>query len=239
MNKKIAVVTGANRGLGLGTSEALAKQGYHVVMVGRDATKIDRAAAELKSKKLDVEAFEADVSNPADIQKLASKIKKDFGHLDALVNNAGVYLEAPVGSGGNSSIFDVSSDKIVETFEINTLGPLRLTQALASCLRESKAGRVVNVSSGMGQLSEMSGSAASYRISKTALNAVTRIFSVEFSGSPVKVNSVCPGWVKTDMGGAGAHRTIEEGISGIVWAATLPEDGPTGGFFRDGKKLDW
>lgn len=241
--KKIAVVTGANRGLGLGTAEALGKHGYTVVMVGRDAEKIEAAAKALQAKGYDTRPFQADVALDGDVERVAAFVKKEFGHLDALVNNAGVFLDREPGStdfdAESGSAFATKPSTMLKAFEINTLGPMKLIQALAPLLRESAAGRIVNVSSGMGALNEMDGAFASYRVSKTALNALTRIFAAEFTGTPVKVNSVSPGWVRTDMGGPGANRTIEEGVRGIAWAATLPADGPTGGFFRDGKSIDW
>lgn len=241
MDKKIAVVTGANRGLGLGTAEALAERGYLVLMLGREKAKIERAAADVQAKGGDVRPYALDVTSAADAERLASDLQKEFGRLDVLVNNAGVFLDSSRGSfdENQASVFRVKPETLLETYRTNTVGPFQLIQALAPLLRKSEAGRVVNVSSGMGQLSDMSGAYPAYRASKTALNALTRIFAIEFSGTSVKVNSVCPGWVQTDMGGSAANRTIEEGIAGIVWAATLPASGPTGGFFRDGKAMDW
>ncbi len=241
--KKVAVVTGANRGLGLGTAQELGRLGYTVVMVGRDAEKIEQAAKNLKMKGYDTRPLQADVALDSDVERVAAFVKKEFGRLDALVNNAGVFLDRAPDSADfdaeSGSAFAAKASTMLKAFEINTLGPMKLIQACAPFLRESAAGRVVNVSSGMGALGEMDGAFASYRVSKTALNALTRIFASEFSGTPVKVNSVSPGWVRTDMGGPGANRTIEEGVRGIVWAAILPADGPTGGFYRDGKAIDW
>jgi NAD(P)-dependent dehydrogenase (short-subunit alcohol dehydrogenase family) len=234
---KIAVVTGANRGLGLGTAKDLAERGFVVFMVGRDSAAITAAAAEV-GKLGQTRAVVGDVTQVTDAQKLAALIQKEFGHLDILINNAGVFLEGSRKPEA-SSVFETSPDTVLQTFEINTLGPLKMIQALAPLLRKSAAGRIVNVSSGMGQLSDMSGSYTGYRLSKSALNALTRIAAAEFAGTSVKVNSVCPGWVKTDMGGAGADRPIPQGVASIVWAALIDNKGPTGGFFRDGEKLDW
>ncbi len=233
-------MSGANRGLGLGTAEHLAEQGYTVWMLGRDKSKIEEAAASLSSSGLSVKPFQCDVTNDVQVQVLAKALLADAGKVDVLINNAGVFIDRSSADAADyGSIFSVKPDVLIESFETNTIGPLRLTQALAPLLRESEGARVVNVSSGMGQLSDMNGGAPGYRLSKTALNAVTRILASEFQGTPVKVNSVCPGWVKTDMGGAGANRSIPEGVKSIVWAAFIPADGPTGGFFRDGKSLDW
>lgn len=232
--QKIALVTGAKRGLGFATSERLAEKGYTVVMVGRGIRDIESASQKLKDKKLNVLAFDCDTTKEKDVAKLAIWIAEKFGKLDVLVNNAGVFPEEM----GSSDVFKTDIALVARTFETNTLGTMMVTNALADLLKKSGDARVVNVSSGMGQLSEMNGSYPAYRLSKTAMNALTRIYAEDF-GDSVKVNSVCPGWVRTEMGGAGADRSIEEGIAGIIWAATLPANGPTGGFFRDGERLDW
>lgn len=238
--EKVAVVTGANRGLGLGTSKALAAQGYNVVMVGRNEDKIKQAADSLAQEGRSVEAFVADVTDDRAVKELGSHIENKFGHLDVLINNAGVVIEGKVDDPEFPSFTRVPADTILQTININTIGPIRLIQELMPLLKQSTAARIVNVSSGMGQLSEMDKGFPGYRLSKTALNAVTAAINAELERVPnIKINSVCPGWVRTDMGGPNATRAIEEGISGIVWAATLPDDGPSGGFFRDGKTLDW
>ncbi|MCM0607360.1 MAG: SDR family NAD(P)-dependent oxidoreductase [Xanthomonadaceae bacterium] len=234
INKKIALVTGAKRGLGFATSEALAEMGYTVILVGRGKKEIEAQAEILKTKKLDVVGFYCDITKDSDVSKLKSFVAENFGKLDVLVNNAGVFNEVM----GESSVFTTTAVVVKETFETNTLGTFRVMNALSDLLKKSNEAQVVNVSSGMGQLSEMNGAFPGYRLSKTAMNALTKIYAEEF-GDTVKVNSICPGWVKTEMGGAGAERTIPEGIKGIVWAATLPANGPTGGFYRDGERLDW
>jgi len=235
--KKVAIVTGANRGLGYATSEALAKRGYKVVMAMRDPDKAQKQINELKMKDLDVMAMKLDVSQEKSIQDFYTQFKKEVGSLDVLVNNAGIFVDDE--DGGDSSVYKTKSSTIQKTFVTNTMGPFLMIQKFLPMMKDAGYGRIVNISSGMGQLSEMSRGYAAYRISKTALNAVTRIFSQEVEGEDILVNSVCPGWVQTDMGGRGANRTIEQGIKGIVWAATLPQGGPNGGFFRDGDKLNW
>lgn len=225
--KRLAVVTGANRGLGLGTAKDLCDKGYEVILTSRDAESGEKAASQLKCH-----FFPLDVNDPKSINDLAAHIAKNWGRLDVLVNNAGILPE-------KESAFDTAREDLLATFTTNVLGPFALCQKLAPLMRKNGYGRIVNVSSQMGQLSEMSDGYASYRISKTALNAVTRIFSQEVLGEKILVNSVCPGWVRTDMGGAQASRSIEQGVFSIVWAATLPDDGPTGGYFRDGKPLAW
>lgn len=237
MSKKIALITGANRGLGFGTSKALAQKGYTVIMAGRDLKKVEAAAAPLQKEKLDIITEELDVSKESSINACAERVLKKFGHIDVLVNNAGVFLDEYDAVEG--SVFKTPSSLVREAWETNTIAPMLLMQKFIPGMVKNKFGRVVNISSGMGQLSEMNGGFTSYRLSKTALNALTRIFSDETEGTGVLVNSVCPGWVKTDMGGEGAERTIDEGIKGILWAATLPENGPSGGFFRDGEKIEW
>ena len=219
---RIALVTGANRGLGLETARQLGRLGYRVIATGRDLTKAERAAETLRREGLDVTAYELDVASDASTARLT-----ELGPIDALVNNAGI-----IASG-------TETDRLREAFETNTLGAYRVTQALAPGMRDRGYGRIVNVSSGMGQLSDMGSGSPAYRVSKTALNAVTRIFSQELAGSGVLVNSVCPGWVRTDMGGPGARLEPEEGVETIVWAATLPDDGPTGGFFRNKQPIPW
>ncbi|MFI4937308.1 MAG: SDR family oxidoreductase [Candidatus Berkiellales bacterium] len=242
MDQKIAVISGANRGLGLATSEALANQGYLVVMLGREKDKIERAAAHLKEMQLNVIPYQVDITKDDQVKKLKETLANQFDHIDVLINNAGIILERLDDNFNASlSVMDEDINLIRQTFETNTLGSLRLCQALMPLLKKSKSGRIVNVSSGMGQLSAMDGYWPGYRMSKTALNALTRILHSELreENSPIKINSICPGWVKTDMGGPKATRTIAEGIKGIVWAATLPDSGPSGGFFRDGEPIPW
>ncbi|MEW5943946.1 MAG: SDR family oxidoreductase [Pseudomonadota bacterium] len=239
-DKRIAIVTGANRGLGLGTARALAKKGYRVLMVGRSLEKLEAAAAPLKNTGLEVECFQADVTRQEQIDAFAAIVRARFKRADVLVNNAGVLLEPRDWDRPElASVFAMTPEIVRQTYEVNTLGPFRMCQAFLPLMKENGYGRVANLSSGLGQLSEMGGYWPGYRMSKTALNALTRIFAAELNGTNVKVNSVCPGWVRTDMGGPNAERSIEQGIKGIVWAATLPDDGPSGLFFRDGKPIDW
>jgi NAD(P)-dependent dehydrogenase (short-subunit alcohol dehydrogenase family) len=232
----LAVITGAYRGLGLETCRQLAAQGYTVILTARREAEGRAAAEGLQGQGLDVRFHALDVTDPVAIEYLAAFIRNTFARLDVLVNNAGIFPDASPGSAG-SSAFGADAEAVRRALETNTLGPLRLCQILIP-LMEGK-GRVVNVSSGMGQLSEMNGCCPGYRLSKTALNAVTRIFADELKDTGVKVNSVCPGWVRTEMGGDRAPLSVEEGARGIAWAATLPDDGPTGGFFRHGERIDW
>jgi NAD(P)-dependent dehydrogenase (short-subunit alcohol dehydrogenase family) len=230
--KEIAVVTGANRGLGFGVSEALIKKGYHVIMVGRDASKLSEAASKLEDSGF--ETFAANVTSDKDMDRLADHIEKEYGYCDVLINNAGVLLER----GESVSVFDEDPSLVLKSFDVNAAGALRASQSLLPLLKNSKHPRIVQVSSGMGQLSDMDGGYAGYRMSKSALNALTKILHSECGGQ-VKVNSVCPGWVRTDMGGANANRSLEEGVASILWAVEISSDGPSGGFFRDGKEIPW
>ena len=236
ITKKVAVVTGGNRGLGFEASRQLAKLQYQVVLTSRDEAKGKGAAEKLQSEGLDVTFHPLDVTSDESSQKLAEFIYQQFGKLDVLVNNAAIYLDEQV---GNNSVFDAKIDTVQQTMETNVYGVLRVSQALIPLMKKQNYGRIVNVSSGMGQLHDMGGGYTGYRLSKAALNALTRIFASELQGTNILVNSVCPGWVKTDMGGANAPRTPEQGVNTIVWLATLADDGATGGFFRDKKPIDW
>jgi NAD(P)-dependent dehydrogenase (short-subunit alcohol dehydrogenase family) len=234
-DRKVAVVTGGNKGLGLETCRQLATRGYRVFLCARDAGKGTEAAAALAAKGLSVEPVVLDVTSDDSVAKAAATIAKSAGRVDALVNCAGIFLDW----GGESSLQAANFEKIRASLETNTYGALRTLKAFATLMEKAAEPRVVNVSSGMGQLSEMNGGSVGYRLSKTALNALTRIAHDEWHARGACVNSVCPGWVKTDMGGASATRNVDEGAAGIVWAATLPKGGPSGGFFRDGKAIAW
>jgi NAD(P)-dependent dehydrogenase (short-subunit alcohol dehydrogenase family) len=227
----IAVVTGANRGLGLGVAEALLGLGHTVVLAARSLEKARAAVAGLKSPA--ALPAEADVSDVRSVEELAQRVLSEHGRIDVLVNNAGaIYHDGPSGT------FEVPMSTLLEAFQNNTLGAFRLCQLVLPGMNERGFGRIVNVSSGMGGITEMGGGSPAYRLSKAALNATTRIFHADARGN-VKVNSVCPGWVKTDMGGPHATRNLEEGVRSILWAATLGPEGPSGGFFRDGKPLQF
>jgi len=230
--KRVAVVTGANRGIGFETCRQLAKKGIQVILTSRDRANGEAAVEKLQAEGLDVSYHPLDVTDSDSVQHLAEFIKSEFGQLDILVNNAGVLLDS------SDSVLNTKIDTSRKTIDTNLYGPLLLCQALIPLMKHNY-GRVVNVSSGAGQLSDMTSGYPSYRISKTALNALTRILSNELKGTNILVNSVCPGWVKTDMGGANASKTPEQGADTIVWLATLPDNGPTSGFFRDRQPIPW
>lgn len=224
---RVALVTGANRGIGREVVRQLAEKGYRTILTARDPSKGETAASELG-----VEFRRLDVADAASIEELADGVRQDPGRLDVLVNNAGAGFD--FGTAGTEADFD----KIEASLQTNTLGPWRLTLALLPLLKESDAARIVNVSSGMGGVNEMGGWSPGYRMSKAGLNVMTRVLAAELADASLKINSACPGFVATDMGGPmGAKKPVEDGAAGIVWLATLPDDGPTGGFFRDGEPI--
>ena len=233
VTKRIAVVTGGNRGIGFETCRQLAKQGIQVILTSRESAKGKAAAEKLQAEGLDVSYYSLDVTDADSVQRLAQFIKNEYGQLDILINNAGVLLDS------SDSVLNTKFDTLHQTIDTNLYGPFLLCQALIPLMEKHKYGRIVNVSSGAGQLSDMNSGYPSYRISKTALNGLTRILGNELKDTNILVNSVCPGWVKTDMGGANASRTPAQGADTIVWLATLPDNGPTSGFFRDRQPIPW
>jgi NAD(P)-dependent dehydrogenase (short-subunit alcohol dehydrogenase family) len=228
--RRVAVITGGNRGLGLATASALAGKGLTVVIASRDAAEGDAAARALGGSAV---AAPLDVRDPASLAAFARTVDERFGGADVLVNNAGIYPDE------NRSVLAVPPEQFRATMETNLLGPVALCQAFVPGMRTRGYGRIVNVSSGLGQLATMGDVAPSYAASKAALNALTRLVAGAVGGTNVLVNSADPGWVRTRMGGEQAPRSIDEGIDTIVWLATLPDGGPSGGFFRDRQPLAW
>ncbi|MGI9404255.1 MAG: SDR family oxidoreductase [Hyphomicrobium sp.] len=236
-DKRVALVTGANRGIGLEIVRQLSRIGLVAVLASRELEKGKAAAATLASEGLDAPVVALDVTDADSIGGGVAEVLGLFGRIDVLVNNAAILKEGF--SPEDSSVLDVSGDLVDLTFLTNTVGPLRLIQAIVPGMRERGYGRIVNLSSGAGQLAEMGSGFPAYRMSKSAINALTRMTAAELGSHEIKVNSVCPGWVRTDMGGPNATRTIAHGAETAVWLATLPDDGPTGGFFRDMKPIPW
>jgi NAD(P)-dependent dehydrogenase (short-subunit alcohol dehydrogenase family) len=196
-----------------------------VLLGARDRDKGERAARGLAG---DVTAIQLDVSDPDSVQAAAAELDR----LDAVVNNAAILYDTWQRG------VDADLDEVREAFETNVLGAWRVIQATLPLLRQSRSPRIVNVSSGAGALTDMGGGTPAYRTSKAALNALTRVLAAELRADRILVNAICPGWVATDMGGAGG-RPVRDGAAGIVWAVELPDDGPTSGFFRDGRPIAW
>ncbi len=230
---RIALVTGANRGIGFEVCRELASKGFIVLLTARDTAKAKTAAKKL-AKVGTVEPLLLDVAGEHSIKNAASEITGRYGYLDVLVNNAGINYDTWE-TVENADI----KGTVMETITTNLLGPWRVCQAFLPLLRKSRAARIVNVSSESGSLAAMGAGPPAYQVTKAALNALTRTLAGELRGERILVNAVCPGWVATDMGGAAAPRSVNEGAAGIVWAAILPDNGPSGGFFRDGKPLPW
>ena len=233
----IALVTGANRGIGLEIVKQLSRAGLMAVLASRDVEKGRAAAAKLASEGLESPAVALDVTDEASIRAAVDEVMRLFGRIDVLVNNAGILKEGFTAQ--ESSVLEVAPDLVIETYLTNTVGPLRLIQAVVPIMQKGGYGRIVNLSSGAGQLSDMGSGFPAYRMSKSALNALTRVTAAELGPDTIKVNAMCPGWVRTDMGGPNATRTVEKGAETAVWLATLPDTGPTGGFFRDMQPIPW
>lgn len=234
-SRTITVITGASRGLGRAAAQRLATMdGQLVIATARNPADLGQLCSKLRMSGHAIETHQLDVTDDASVVTLRDWLAERFGRVDVLVNNAGILIDRH-----STSVLELPLAVLRETLETNLIGTLRVTQALLPLMRQSRAGRVVNLASGMGQLAEMEAGAPAYRMSKTALNALTRILAAEIAGSQIKVNSVCPGWCRTDLGGPEAPRSPEEGVDGVVWLATLPDDGPSGGFFRDRLPIPW
>lgn len=233
---KVALVTGANKGLGKEIARQLGKQGIIVLVGARDSAKGEQAVSELKAEGIDARSIQLEVTSATDIEKVAKTIEADFGKLDILVNNAGVVFDRE----------GVNPDTFRKTYEANVIAPWELTQALLPLIKKSEAGRIVNHSSILGSIT-INGTdqiaadwlTPAYNSSKAALNLLTAIQARYLEGTSVKVNAAHPGWVKTDLGTDAAPLEVPEGAETAVWLATLPEDGPTGGFFHKNERLPW
>jgi NAD(P)-dependent dehydrogenase (short-subunit alcohol dehydrogenase family) len=239
--KKVALVTGANKGIGFEIVRQLARQGLTVILGARDKERGEKAAGQLRDEGLDVQFVRLDVSDPASIAALPGFFTERFGRLDVLVNNAGILIDQGIPPS------QLDEAKLRQTFDTNFFGAFAVTKALLPLIKASDAGRIVNLSSTLGSLTVSSDPTSgfdgflmlAYQSSKTALNMLTVAFAKELRGTNVKINSACPGWVRTDMGSSAAPLSVEEGADTPVWLATLAADGPTGGFFNSRKPVPW
>ena len=244
--KKIALITGASKGLGFETALQLGKKGFTIIVTARTQHKSDEAVTKLKTKHIDALGVQLDVNNSKDITNLVSFLNERFGKLDILVNNAGVQLDFPGFMPGNSTE-TLSMEILKQTFETNFFAPIALTQKLLPLLKKSDAGRIVNVSSIMGSLALHADAGSpiygikllAYNSSKTALNQFTLHLAEALKDTLIKVNSAHPGWVKTDLGGEYAPMSIEDGVKTIVDLSTLDVNGKTGAFIHLGESLPW
>jgi NAD(P)-dependent dehydrogenase (short-subunit alcohol dehydrogenase family) len=240
----IALITGANKGIGFETARQLAQTGIHVIIGARDAAKGQAAAQTLQAEGYKADFIPLEVSNEASVKQAAQTVSDRYGKLDILVNNAGINPEFPQG------IFAVEQmplELLTQVYQTNVFGPFLATREFLPLLRQSEAGRIVNVSSTLGSLTEQSNPESAYyafniigyNSSKTALNALTVQLAKQLAGTNIKINSACPGWVKTDLGSEAAPRNVEEGAKIIIQLATLPSDGPNGGFFDEAGAIGW
>ena len=232
--RKIAVVTGGNRGLGREIAHQLMREDVFVVIGSRDPGKGQRALEELRAEGPNVDAFALDVNDTRSVQRFVEHVAKVHGTPAILVNNAGVYPEST-----DATVVDTPTAVWRETFETNLFGAVRMCREVVPLMRKVRFGRIVNISSGLGQMEKMGEGSPAYRVSKAALNALTSTLAAEVAGSGILVNSMSPGWVQTDMGGEEAPRTVGEGAETAVWLCLLPSSGPTGRFFRDRKPIPW
>jgi NAD(P)-dependent dehydrogenase (short-subunit alcohol dehydrogenase family) len=239
--KRVALVTGANRGIGFEVARQLALKKMTVLMGARRDDRGTAARNKLTEQGLDVHFIRIDVTDPTTIQSAVGRIRDEFSRLDVLINNAGILLDS------ETSILELSVALFQNTLETNTLGPFLLSQACVPLMKANQYGRIVNVSSTLGSLTDIANPDSSYsqvqspayRLSKTLLNGITVLLAKELQETNILVNSACPGWVRTEMGGDQAPLLPEKGAATPVWLATLPDDGPTGGFFREKQPIPW
>lgn len=228
----VSLVTGANRGIGKETARQLAELGHHVILSARDIGKAERAVAEIRTAGASLYALQLDVTDPASVEAARDLVEARFGRLDALVNNAAIDYDT------DQTVDGADLDRVRGILDTNVLGVWRVTQAFLPLIRKSAHPRIVNVSSSSGQLSGYPDNGPGYGVSKTALNALTVHMADAFRNDGILVNAICPGWVATEMGGPSGG-PVEPGGASVLWGVTLPDNGPTGGFFRHGKRLDW
>lgn len=232
-NKKTAIVTGGNRGIGLEICRQLAEKDTDIILCARDAKSGKQAVEKLQKSGFQVRFFKLDVTSEKDRRSLEKFIAKELGKIDILINNAGISIDR--GKFG----YEIDLETFTKTMETNVYGPLSLCQLVIPFMKKNKYGRIVNISSGMGAIDSLYKGYLSYRVSKTCLNAMTIILADELRGTNILVNAADPGWVKTDMGGPNATRSVEKGADTAVYLALLPDKGPSGKFFRDKVVVPW
>ena len=236
--QQVALVTGSNRGIGFEIAKQLALKKIQVVLTSRNPTNGDVALRKLTRDGIKKVVFmQLDVSNQVSVDGLSNEVEKTFGRLDILVNNAAILIDRDDVVASNADL-----EIIKATLETNLIGAWRMCKAFIPLMKKNGYGRIVNVSSGAGQFEYMATSGGywpAYSVSKTSLNALTVMLASELRGTNILVNAVCPGWVRTDMGGSNAPRSVEEGAAIPVWLATLPDGGPTGHNYYDKKQINW
>lgn len=232
-SRRVALVTGANRGIGREIAHQLAAHDIHVIVAARNADQAHQTAAELTERGFTASPAQLDVAVPGAANDVGERIIAEHSRIDILVNNAGV-------SDGHQLPSNADLALTSQVWQVNVLGAWQCANAVIPAMREAGYGRIVNMSSTLGSLHYMDHAAEpAYRVSKAALNALTRVLAAELTGTGILVNSASPGWVRTDLGGPNAPRTVQQGADTAVWLATLPENGPTGGFFYERKPLEW
>jgi len=232
MQQKIVLVTGANKGIGFEICRQLAEKGWTVILTARNQERGMRAVEQLKRSDLLVDFHLLDVTDPKAIHPLKDDLDKKYGRLDVLINNAGIFIDDEMDT------LNVDMDTVRKTFETNLIGPFQVSQVMLPLLKKSDDGRIINISSGLAQLHDAGSGYPSYSMSKTALNMQTVKMAADLRGRKIKVNTVCPGWVRTDMGGQEAPRSVEKGAETAVWLATASKT-PNGKFMRDRKVIEW
>ena len=233
MDKKIAVVTGGNRGIGFQVCRDIAKKGFKVLLTARNSEKGMESAEILQSEGLDVTFYELDVSSAESIDTFYNRVAEEFGRIDVLVNNAAIIPDA------RSSGLSLEIQELQVSLETNVYGIILLSQKIITLMIKNNYGRIINMSSGMGQFADMGSGYLAYRISKTAVNTITKVLANETDSHNIQINSVDPGGVKTEMGGAGASLSVEEGADTIVWLSTQPDDSPTGMVYKKREIIPW
>jgi NAD(P)-dependent dehydrogenase (short-subunit alcohol dehydrogenase family) len=233
LSERRTLVTGASRGIGREISLQLGRRGVPVIVAARDSKGGQQTVDAIRQRGGTADLLVMDVSDSATIRAAAQQSSERFDRLDVLINNAGIYQDK------GSSILTVSRDRLTGTFQTNTFGPIEVVQQFLPLLRQAGTARIINISSGYGQLDGMSADVPSYCLSKLALNGVTILLAAALKAGGISVNSVCPGWVRTEMGGPNAPRSVEEGADTAVWLATDAEQSMTGKFFRDRHEIPW